>query len=90
MSIGQKFQAARVMVVVVEEDGKTHGWDVAPGFAEWKWTGLHPSLGSTVEIKIVGPMRRRTRSPEDLEAEITEGRWALEPTAPTRKWVTYE
>jgi hypothetical protein len=73
---GQKFEAARVMVVVVDTAGKAHGWDVAPGTASWRWTGVHPSHGSTVHIDIDGPMRRRTRDLEDLEAQAG---WELEP-----------
>lgn len=67
------------MVVVVDTTGKAHGWDVAPAFASWEWTGVHPTLGSTVHIDIDGPMRRRTRNLEDLEAELTEGSWELNP-----------
>lgn len=57
------------MVVVVDQEGRAHGWDVQPAMASWRMTGISPSgdRRTTVHIDIDGPMRRRTR---DLDAVL--------------------
>ena len=63
---GQTFNAKRVMVVVVDQDDKVHGWDVDDGRARWRMTGVADGR-STVHIDIDGPMRRKTRDLSDVE-----------------------
>lgn len=73
---GQTFSARRVMVLVVDDAGKVHGWDVEPAVASWRMTGV--AGGRTqVHIDIHGPMRRRTRDlpTADLVVPELEGRW---------------
>ena len=75
---GQKFQAKRIMVVVVGHDDKVQGWDVEPGTASWHMTGLQGGR-TTVHIDVDGPMRRKTRNLSDLELPELENQWELEP-----------
>lgn len=61
-SIGQSFNAKRVMVIVVAADDRVHAWDVDPAVASWTMTGQHPSGRTIVHVDIDGPMRRRSRT----------------------------
>lgn len=78
MRPGQRYEAQRVMVVVIDTAGQAHGWDVEPALAEWEMVGITGNgLGggrSVVRIRVEGPMRRRTRRLEDLDMQVSD-RW---------------
>jgi hypothetical protein len=77
---GQRISGRRVMVLIVDDVGKVHGWDVEPAVASWRMNGL--TNGRTnVHIDIDGPMRRKTRDMPgaDLHVPELEHRWEIEP-----------
>lgn len=75
MGIGQTYNAQRVMVIVVDNNGRVHGWDVEPARASWEMRGLSPGGRTSVHIDIDGPMKRRTRQLSDLDVPALDGRW---------------
>ena len=64
--IGQEFNASRAMIVIVDDDGQVHAWDVgAVRTAKWEWTGMTRNR-STAKVTLEGEFHRRTRNLEQF------------------------
>lgn len=70
--IGQKFENARRVVLLVEVDGRQHGWEiVGPNRVSWEMTGL--VAGSThATVKATGEFHRLTRQTFDIMIEAPD------------------
>lgn len=68
--IGQEFNIQRAMIVLIDDDGKAHAWDVnAVRTAKWEWTGMTVNR-STAKVTLEGEFHRRSRNLDQFMKEM--------------------
>lgn len=70
--IGQEILHRRAMIVMVDEDGQVHAWDVGVGRSTWEWTGTNLDGRSTAKVTMNGTLHRRTRDLDQFATEMGE------------------
>lgn len=65
--IGREFtNPQRVVVLLIAQDGRQHGFEVYPGTMRWEWTGTTDyspiGAGSTGRVTVEGRFHRMDRS----------------------------
>jgi hypothetical protein len=71
--IGQDINVARAMIVLVDDQGQAHAWDLNNVTkAEWEWTGMTEHR-STARVTVEGEFHRRTRNLEAMMRALHGG-----------------